>query len=188
MIKNLPPNMLDFYVELIQEFWRDEKIDFDSWQAKVSSIIIANRLLQRLKQIRTNNQFGHIRCQEAQHILKRALLLRCQHGLKSYVLFVDLVKAFDSVHQGLLYAILERYGLPPPIAQKVAKLCKNCTVKIKVGRAFAEVDYTTGIHQDNMSPVLFPFVIQAFLDTVQLKAQPVTFAYFPKNKKIKTAS
>jgi hypothetical protein len=34
MIKNLPPN-----VELIQEFWRDEKIDFDSWHATILNML-----------------------------------------------------------------------------------------------------------------------------------------------------
>jgi hypothetical protein len=43
--------------------------------------------------------------------------------------------------------------------------------------------YTTGVHQgDNMSPILFLVAIQAFLDTLQLEAQPINFSYFPKNK------
>jgi hypothetical protein len=33
-----------------------------------------------------------------------------------------------------------------------------------------------------MSPILFLFVIEAFLDTLKLKTQPINFAYFPKNK------
>ncbi len=56
-------------------------------------------------------------------------------------------------------------------------------MNIKIGRECAEVDYTTGVHQgDNMSPVLFLFVIQAFLDTLKLKSQKINFAYFPENK------
>jgi hypothetical protein len=43
------------------------------------------------------------------------------------------VKAFDIIHQDLLYAILERYGLPPSIVKNAAKLCK-----IKVGREFTQ--------------------------------------------------
>jgi hypothetical protein len=31
--------MLDFYVELIQEFWRDEKIDFDLWHATILNML-----------------------------------------------------------------------------------------------------------------------------------------------------
>jgi hypothetical protein len=211
MIKNLPPNAFNFYVEIIQEFWKNDDIDFQSWHViilnmlykgkgdirdpnnhhgitlketltKVLSIIITKRLLHRLKQIGTNTQFGHVGCQEAQHILKRALLLRCQHGLESYAIFNDLVKVLDTINHDLLYAILERYGLPPVLVQNIAKLYKNCAVRIKVGKDFAEVDYTAGVHQgDNMSPVLFLFVIQAFLDTLRL-TQAVNFAYFPQNK------
>ncbi len=33
-----------------------------------------------------------------------------------------------------------------------------------------------------MSPVLFLFVIQAFLDTLKLKLHPINFSYFPENK------
>jgi hypothetical protein len=66
--------------------------------AKVLSIILAGHLLKRLKQINPTSQFGHIGCQEAQHTLKRALLLRRQHGLESYAGFANLVKAFDTVH------------------------------------------------------------------------------------------
>jgi hypothetical protein len=35
MIKNLPPKAQDLYVELIQEFWRDDNIDFNSWHVTI---------------------------------------------------------------------------------------------------------------------------------------------------------
>ena len=69
--------------------------------------------MKRFKEINPTSQFGHIRCQEAQHVIKRALLLRRQHGLESYAIFVDLVKAFDTVQHDLLCQILTKYGLPP---------------------------------------------------------------------------
>ena len=151
--------------------------------AKVLSIILAERLLKKFKKINPASQFGHVVCQEAQHTIKRALLLRRQHGLESYAVFIDLVKAFDTVHHKLLYRILEKYGIPPIIVQNIKKLYDNCKVKIKIGKNFTEVDYTTGVQQgDNMSPVLFLFVMQGFLDTLQLDAQPVQFSYFPENK------
>jgi hypothetical protein len=69
------------------------------------------------------------------------------------------------------------------IVKDLAKLYKNCIVKIKVGKSYADVDYTTGVHQgDNMSPVLFLFVIQAFLDTLKLESCPTKFSYFRENK------
>ena len=212
MIKNLPPEALNFLIQRIQDFWRNPNVDYEAWHttilstiykgkgdpqdpnnhrgialketsAKVLSIILADRLLTRLRQIKPIAQFGHIGCQEAQHTIKRALLLRRQHGLESYAIFIDLVKAFDTIHHDLLCQILSKYGLPPLIVNNVRKLYNNCKVKIKVGSKFTEIEYTTGVHQgDNMSSVLFLFVIQAFLDTLQLKTQPSQFAYFPENK------
>jgi len=61
--------------------------------AKVLIIILARCLLKRFKEINPESQFGHVGCQEAQHTIKRALLLRQQHGLESHAIFVDLVKA-----------------------------------------------------------------------------------------------
>jgi hypothetical protein len=212
MIKNLPPRAFNYYVKLIQDFWTEPDTDFASWHvtllkvlykgkgdpqdpnnnrgialketsAKVLSIIIATRLLKRLKELNPTSQFGHVGCQEAQHTIKRALLLRRQHGLESYAVFVDLVKAFDTVHHKLMYEILSKYGMPPNLVEIIKKLYENCTVKIKVGTKFTEILYSTGVHQgDNMSPVLFLFVIQAFLDTLQLPTPPILFSHFPENK------
>ena len=123
---------------MIKNFWNNEQVDFEAYTiykgkgdprdpnnhrgialketfAKVLSIILAHRFLKRFHQLAPESQFGHIRCQDAQHIIKRALLLRRQHGLESYTIFVDLVKAFDTVHHDLLCQILAKYGLPPPL-------------------------------------------------------------------------
>ncbi len=147
MLKNLPPQALNFYIDIIQEFWNNKDFDLSSWHttilntiykgkgdpqdpnnhrgialketsAKVLSTIIAQRLLKRFKQIKTSSQFGHIGCQEAQHTIKKALLLRRQHGLETYAIFVDLVKAFDTVNHDLLLSILAKYGLPPQPSTK----------------------------------------------------------------------
>jgi hypothetical protein len=98
---------------------------------------------------------------------------------------VDLVKVFDTMNHDLLCQILLRYGLPPVLVQNIKKRYNNCTVKIKVGEEFTEIDYTTGVHKgDNMSPVLFLFVMQTFLETLQFESQPIQYSCFPKNKNI----
>ena len=150
---------------------------------KVMSIIIAQRLLQRLNEIGATTQFGHIGCQEAQHIIKRALLLRRQHGLETFALFVDLVKAFDTIQHTLLLQVLEKYGIPPSLKAVIKKMYKNCQVEIKSGKISTKIDYTTGVYQgDNMSPVLFLFVMLTFLDTIEINAQQIEFSFFPENK------
>jgi len=153
MIKSLPNEAIQFYTDIINNFWNDKQVDFESWHitvlntiykgkgnpqdpnnhrgialketsAKVLSIILARRLLKRFNQLAPESQFGHIGCQEAQHILKRALLLRRQHGLESYAVFVDLVKAFDTVHHDLLCRILTKYGFPPPLFKQLKNSIK----------------------------------------------------------------
>jgi hypothetical protein len=151
MIKNLTPKAFEYYLKFIQDFWNNPTTDYLAWHttllsvvykgkgdpqdpnnnrgialketsAKVLSIILARRLMKRFKELNPTSQFGHIGCQEAQHTIKRALLLRRQHGLESYAIFVDLVKAFDTVHHNLLCQILSKYGLPPPLVQIIRKL------------------------------------------------------------------
>jgi hypothetical protein len=58
------------------------------------------------------SQFDCIGCQEAQQIVKRALILRRQHGLESLIISVDFVKAFDTMQLTLLLQVLEKYGIP----------------------------------------------------------------------------
>ena len=48
-------------------------------------------------------------CSDGIFALKMALLKRREHGLGSWVLFVDLVKAFNSVDRSLLLAILGKF-------------------------------------------------------------------------------
>jgi hypothetical protein len=67
--------------------------------------------------------------------------------------------------------------------QNISKLYKNCNIKIKVRKKSTAVDYTTGVHQgDNMSPVLFLFVIQAFSEMLKINAQPIIYSYSQKTK------
>jgi hypothetical protein len=39
MIKNLPPKALYFSIEIIQESWRDDKVDFDSWHVTILNML-----------------------------------------------------------------------------------------------------------------------------------------------------
>ncbi len=45
--------------------------------------------------------------------LKSILHLRRQHNLDTYVIFADLVKAYDTYNHELMLKILEQDGAPP---------------------------------------------------------------------------
>ena len=72
----------------------------------------------------------------------------------------------------------------PPTNPSCKKNLSNCEVEIKFGKTHTEIDYTTGVHQgDNMSPILFLYVILAFTETLHLDALPAQFVFFPDKKK-----
>jgi len=123
MLKNLPEGIALLSAH-IQEFWENKECNYDTWHktkltllykgkgnhqdpnnwrgiclketsAKIISAILTKRLLKNLKRTKNKiSQFGHIRCQEALHTLRSALILRRWHGLATYALFVDLEKLF----------------------------------------------------------------------------------------------
>jgi len=65
---------------------------------------------------------------------------------------------------------------------------KNCTVRCKLESDTIEINYSTGLQQgDNVSPVLFAYIMQAFLDTLKMMPKPSEFHHFklPTNGNLK---
>jgi hypothetical protein len=60
------------------------------------STIIAKHLLEYMNFVGAHTQFSHFECQETLHTLRNILITRLQQGKESFVLFVDLVKAFNT--------------------------------------------------------------------------------------------
>ena len=101
-----------------------------------------------------------------------------------YALFINLVKAFDSVNHKILYATLDKFGVPKNLTNTIWKMYNGCTVHLQVGKEEREIKYGTGVQQgDNMAPVLFLFIMQAAYETLQKKltCEPFEFRYFPIN-------
>jgi len=44
----------------------------------------------------------YVGCQEVLHSIRNALMIRWHHGLESFVLFIDLVKAYDTIQHEIL--------------------------------------------------------------------------------------
>ncbi len=79
--------------------------------AKKVSIIIHCRIQQQILDIGSNSQFGQMqdaKKQEAQNTLKWALLICRQHGIDSFIVFVDVVKVYDTANHQLMYDILAK--------------------------------------------------------------------------------
>ena len=160
---------------------KGEAIDPNNWRviclkegmAKIISIILANRLL--LAQLIISNAQSCIRCQKALHSLRSAHMIRRSHGLKTHTLFIDSVKAFNSINHKILYCILKMYGIPRNMIEVIKKYT-NCSVKIEVEKMKTRVSYNTGVQQgDNMAPPLFLFMMLAATEMFKLTEDLLKF-------------
>ena len=94
--------------------------------------------------------------------------MRRNHDQDTYVAFVDLVKAFDTADHELLIKILARYGAPPNLCDVIKRMYTDLTVVLKIGKSVEEILQEVGVRQgDNMAPVLFLFLMNAFADTLE---------------------
>jgi hypothetical protein len=72
--------------------------------ARLTSFIIAQRLNKLVKKNGLKSQFASVGTTDAQYVLRSALQLRREHDLGSHVLFVDLIKAFNTAnHEIAIY-------------------------------------------------------------------------------------
>ena len=83
---------------------------------KVMSAIIAKRMNPLIRRDGLDEACGCLEnkgCMDAVFNLKSALQTRKEHGHETWVVFVDLMKAFDTVNHELMLMILKKYGFPP---------------------------------------------------------------------------
>ena len=93
---------------------------------------------------------------------------RKEHNTETCALFIDLVKAFDTVPRDALFAVLRRFGLPDHFVNVVIRLHTNAVVKVKIGDVDSDVDSSIGVRQGSCEgPVLFLFIMQAAMETLR---------------------
>ena len=107
-------------------------------------------------------------CQDGTFTIKTLLHTRHNHDLPTYVVFVDLVKAFDTVDHTLMLHILEKYGAPPKLRSSITRMYQELKVVLKIGKTKKTMSQNVGVRQgDCMAPVLFLFMVMAFAETLK---------------------
>ena len=83
--------------------------------------------------------------------------------MEMYVVFVDLIKAFDTANREVLWEILEIYRVPRPLIDVIICLHKDYQLEFKlISKNKCTVENTIGVRQeDNMAGILFINLIQA---------------------------
>ncbi|KAL7529522.1 hypothetical protein ACHAWF_003009 [Thalassiosira exigua] len=108
-------------------------------------------------------------CRDSSFVLKTLLHIRRQHNLSTHIVFANLVKAFDTKNHKLPIEILEKYGAQSKeFCNAIEMLYTNLKVVLKIGIETAEISQGVGVRQgDNLSPVLFLFLMSAFAKTLE---------------------
>ena len=114
--------------------------------AKLMTSMLTQRFGKLLEVEGLEEQCGFMRgrgCSDGSFSLKAALQKRREHNLHSYVVFVDLVKAFDSVPRQGLFAVLNKFGVPVSVVTFLREFHKDLKIKIKLGggRGRNRIDY-----------------------------------------------
>ena len=111
----------------------------------------------------------------ATQIMNIRLILKgvCVKNLEAAILFVDLSKAYDSIHRGNMTQILLAYGIPQKTVAAIMLQYKNTKVKIRSpGRDTDSFDIVAGVMQgDALGPYLFiicpDYVLRTFNDKMK---------------------
>ena len=101
--------------------------------------------------------------------MKKVLQQLQEQGQNARVLFVNLVKAYnsDSVNRELLWKILKIYRVPLKTIIVLKKLHTNVKYLLHIGEKKVEIEATIGVIQgNNLGLILFIYLIQAVATTV----------------------
>jgi hypothetical protein len=138
----------------------------------VSSIIISSRLIKMLKEHGIEEQLGcqPLRgCRDELFIVRSVLQLRHKHMLPTWALFVDLVKAFDTIDREVMFQILAKFGIPESMIYVIQRLFNENKIKLSMGTEKGSAKNTIGVKQgDAMAAVLFIIVMQVMATTRML--------------------
>jgi hypothetical protein len=138
---------------------------------KIFSSVMNGRAFKLLAEYGTRFQFGsmpELGCRDGLFVLKTLLTMQKNHNLSSHVVFVDLVKVYDTANLDLLLDILEPYGAPPRFVSAIKCTYQDLVVVLKIKREVVELPQSVGVQQgDNMAPVLFLFLMSAFAETLE---------------------
>ena len=160
----------------------------------IASKILDSVLVQRLQKVmeeegmESQTGFRYFRGTiDGAFTVINALRKRQEHNLESYVAFIDLIKAFDSVPRAALWKVLLKFGFPRHFVRVVMRLHTGAVMKFKINDQAEDADVASniGVRQgSNSGPVLFLFIMQAAMETM---TWPVAEPQFCTAKEVEPA-
>ena len=136
---------------------------------KILAIIIHNRLQTLVETIDHESQCGFRQgrgCTDAVFTVRIAIKKRREHNLETWILFLDMVKAFDRVPRQLLWQVLAKFGVSSKLISILKLLHANFKVDFEIESVSHSIMCTIGVKQgDILGPVLFVIFIAAIMIT-----------------------
>ena len=142
----------------------------DIMMPEVAYKVVANKILHnrlkpfkesvRLDQEKHNGFRWQRGCLNSIFILKQLRKKRVEHGLNSWLLLIDLVKAFDRVPRELLWAALSRQGVPLKLVSLLKAMHKQVKVKFIFESVEKVIDSIIGVKQARGCVGTAPFHFQ----------------------------
>ena len=151
-------------------------ITLTSIATKIYNAQLRNRIEPKIDNILRKNQsdFRRNRSTTSQILTIRRILegVRAKN-IQATLLFVDFIKAFDSIHRGKMEQILLAYGLPKETVAAITILYRNTKVKVLSLDGDREYfDIVAGVLQgDTLAPYLFiiclDYVLRTSIDKIR---------------------
>ena len=93
-------------------------------------------------------QFGatpKVGCTEAVFSLKTILQSRRKHNLETFIIFIDLVKTYDSIKDEIILIVLKKMEASERFMQWIEKLYRDFNIILKVGKEEISIEYGCGV-------------------------------------------
>ena len=116
-------------------------------------------------------QFGStpgVGCQGGSFTIKTMLHLRYNHNLPTFVIFADIVKAFDTSNYKLMVEILNKYVCPHKLCSVIRRIYTDNNVRLIIVKIDISIPFVVGVKQgESVAPVLSLFVVVVFAETIE---------------------
>jgi len=142
---------------------------------KLYQIILNNRLTTLYEQIAPEHSNGFRPGRgttDSLFILLQTLRKRKEHGQDSWVLLLDVIKAFDAVPRAYLWSVMLKMGVDTHMVDCLKEMYTNTTAVMQVDGVTKSIDISEGTGQGSvLGPKLFAIFMLGVLEEVEKATQ-----------------